>query len=135
MNLIARQGEGLDISKHWQGRDTRAGRILPDEQGNHPFPTLDPWLRDLLAECMAHEWHRRPELRTVIERAEIGARMPPAAYNFPPGALARETPEYIRGVLQTLIYDADDAQSPTPSPPPPPPLPPNAQAPAAAWNQ
>ncbi|KAK7754223.1 hypothetical protein SLS62_003800 [Diatrype stigma] len=107
VNLICRRGEGGDVTTHWQGRETRAGRILPDAAGNNPFPTLDPWLRDLLAECMAREWHRRPDLRTAIERAEIGARMPPAAYTFPPGALARETPEYIRAVLKTLVYDAD----------------------------
>lgn len=127
MDLITRPRAGQNnVVTHWQGRDTWAGRILPRPQGggnnnNHnndpfatlgsrgdfPYPTLDPYLRDLLAECMACQWHRRPDLRSLIDRVLIGASMGPQAYSSIPGAAERETDESIRGVLQTLVYDAE----------------------------
>ncbi|KAI0189128.1 kinase-like domain-containing protein [Xylaria flabelliformis] len=80
---------------------TRAGLILPDN-GIDPLPLLDPDLRDLLARMLNTATGQRPELEQVFEEVRVGMLKDAAAYPGNP----RETDDYIRELLQSLLNDA-----------------------------
>lgn len=90
----------------YRGLQTMASEIVPDPTGRNPYPTLDPWMRDCLAQCLAVDPQLRPDLGSALFTGEIGAALGAGAYQFPPEAYVRESDELITHALKVLVFDA-----------------------------
>ncbi|KAJ2985999.1 hypothetical protein NUW58_g5239 [Xylaria curta] len=90
----------------WNGMLTLASSVLDEKE----VPHLDPQLRLLLSESFRCTSDRRPldrpTLAETFERTRRGAQKQATAY--PAVVRQHESDAGIRGIIQTLILDADD---------------------------
>lgn len=88
----------------YQGIITMGTVLLPDEDGDYEYPTLDPDLRDLLIRCLAVNEDNRPRLDELLDIA-VTAVDSKDADTFGDNE-EMETDEAIRDLLQEVLYDA-----------------------------
>lgn len=106
--IITRQPfRAPEVIMEYQGYYTAATPLLPSAFGVSNYPTIDPWLRDNLAPCLAIDPQFRPDLAALLSRVEISARMPAAGYPFQPLGPHYESDHFIKNLIKLLIYDGN----------------------------
>ncbi|KAI1317010.1 kinase-like protein [Xylariaceae sp. FL0255] len=87
----------------YKGSETRAGKLVGQNGIEpHPFPWLDPELRDILLRCLYLDIENRPSLREVLDIAEA-AVLEKTATSFPNPV--EETDEAVADFMQEFLLD------------------------------
>lgn len=123
INLIARQVVQVEKTvSAYKGYRTHATEILPPQPENsgndYKYATLDPQLRDLIAQCLAQDPGERPglaEMLRVVQAAATGTvpeteMLAAAATSSPPpdeSESVNETDEAVHAFLKKALYDAE----------------------------